>query len=154
MMDYDIRHGRTYMYFTRAPLYPFGFGLSYTTFAYSNLRLNAPSMRADDAIVVTVDVKNTGARAGDEVVQVYVGYPSSKVARAAKALTGFRRVSLAPGETKTVSLPLRAEQLAWWDEARRAFAVESGPVRVMVGASSADIRLETTFRVEPGASRK
>jgi beta-glucosidase len=149
MMDYDIRHGRTYMYFTGAPLYPFGFGLSYTTFTYSNLRTSARELGAGGQISVSVDVRNAGSRAGDEVVQLYVSYPASKIARPVKELRGFRRVPLGPGETRTVEMPLGAHQLAYWDSGRRAFVVEPGSVRVMVGASSADIRLETTVDVRP-----
>jgi len=81
MMDYDIRQGRTYMYFKGQPLYPFGFGLSYTTFEYSNLRTSADSVTAAGEVAVSVDVKNTGARAGDEVVQLYVKHLNSEVAR-------------------------------------------------------------------------
>ncbi len=106
MMDYDLRHGRTYMYFRGEPQYPFGYGLSYTTFAYANLRTSAPSLARGGAIDVSVDVTNTGARAGDEVVQLYVRYPESKVDRPLKQLRGFQRVALAPGETRTVALRL------------------------------------------------
>ena len=100
MMDYDIRHGRTYMYFQGEPQYAFGYGLSYTTFAYANLRTSAPSLARGGAIDVSVDVTNTGSRAGDEVVQLYVRYPESKVERPLKQLRGFQRVTLAPGETR------------------------------------------------------
>ena len=90
MMDYDIRHGRTYMYFKGEPQYPFGYGLSYTTFAYANLRTSAPRLSPGAPLTVSVDVTNTGARAGDEVVQLYVRYPESKVERPLKQLRGFR----------------------------------------------------------------
>jgi beta-glucosidase len=146
MLDYDIRHGRTYMYFKGSPLYPFGFGLSYTTFAYSNLR--APVViPADGSITVSVDVKNTGARAGEEVVQLYVKHLDSKVARPQKELKGFSRVALRPGESKTVRLQLRGEQLAYWHAGQRRFVAEGETVQIMVGGSSADIRLDKDARV-------
>jgi beta-glucosidase len=149
MMDYDIRHGRTYMYFRERPLYPFGYGLSYTTFAYSNLKTSANALNSHGSIEVSVDVKNTGARAGEEVVQLYLKHLNSKVARPNLELEGFRRVALAPGETKTVALTLKGEQLAYWDARRKAFAVEPDTVRVMVGRSSADILLAKNVRVRP-----
>ena len=92
MMDYNIRNGHTYMYFKGEPLYPFGFGLSYTTFEYSNLKTSAPSLSAKGSIDISVDVKNTGARAGDEVVQLYVKHVGSAVERPNKELRGFKRV--------------------------------------------------------------
>jgi beta-glucosidase len=147
MMDYDIRHGRTYMYFQGEPLYPFGFGLSYTTFRYSNLRADEDRLRADGQVTVSVDVANTGARAGDEVVELYVAHPKSKVARPSRELKGFRRVTLAPGEKRTVKIPLTAASLAYWDEGGNKFVVENEPVEILVGSSSADIRERKTLRV-------
>ena len=147
MMDYDIRHGRTYMYFKGEPLYPFGYGLSYTTFKYSKLRTSSATLPHDGGITVKLDVKNTGKRDGDEVVQLYVRHMGSKVARPAKELRGFQRVHLARGETKTVEIPLKAQTLAYWDEARSSFVVEAEPVRLMVGGSSAEIRSEHTIKV-------
>ncbi len=147
MMDYDLRHGRTYMYLDGEPLYPFGYGLSYTTFAYSGLRTNASRMGQDGEITVSLDVKNTGRRAGDEVVQLYVRHEGSKVERPRKELRGFERVSLQAGETKTVQVKLPAASLAYWDEKAGRFVVEDEPVRLMVGGSSSDVRLETTITV-------
>jgi beta-glucosidase len=134
MMDYDIRHGRTYQYFKGKPLYPFGFGLSYTTFSYSELNLSKPVLT--DSITVSVRVKNTGKRDGDEVVQLYVSYPESKVERPLKQLKGFKRVFIRAGETREVRIPLKAEDLAYWNVEKHAFTVESGNVRLMVGGSS------------------
>ena len=148
MMDYDIRHGRTYMYFKEEPLYPFGYGLSYTTFAYSNLKPSAATLAANGSVDVRVDVKNTGTQRGDEVVQMYASYPSSKVARPNRQLVGFTRVSIEPGQTRTVTLPLPATRLAWWDAAQQKFVVEPGPVNLMVAASSADVRAQTTLTVK------
>jgi len=148
MMDYNIRHGKTYMYFKGEPLYPFGFGLSYTSFKYANLRLSAPELARDGAITVSADVTNTGSRAGDAVVQLYVKHLASKVERPNLELKGFERVSLKPGETRTVNLPLKASQLAWWDEKLPGFRVEAEPVSVMIGSSSAQIELTATVRVQ------
>ncbi len=147
MMDYNLRHGRTYMYFRDDPLFPFGYGLSYTTFRYSNLKTSAPEMSRNGETVVSVDVENTGRRPGDEVVQMYVRHEGSKVARPAKELRGFARVSLQPGETKTVRMPLKADSLAYWDEHAGRFVVEDEAVRIMVGGSSADVRAKTTVTV-------
>jgi len=147
MMDYDIRHGRTYMYFKGGPLYPFGFGLSYTTFAYSRLRLSSKTLNVNGSISVSVDLKNTGRRAGEEVVQMYVKHLNSAVDRPLQELKGFRRIALLPGQTKTVTIPLRASQLAYWDVGKHAFTVEEDNVRVMVGSSSADIKLTSDVRV-------
>jgi beta-glucosidase len=147
-MDYNIRDGYTYMYFKGEPLFPFGYGLSYTTFKYSNLRASSPTLAKDGTVTVSVDVTNTGNRAGDAVVQVYVKHLGSKVQRPQEELEGFKRVSIQPGETKTVEIPLKASTLAWWDQKLPGFRVEAEPVRVMVGNSSSDIAASTTVRVQ------
>ena len=146
-MDYDIRHGRTYMYFQGNPLYPFGYGLSYSTFRYSNLKTSAATLRAGGEITVSVDVTNTGKWQGDEVVQLYVKHLNSSVERPIKELKGFRRVSLAPGQTRTVVLPLKAETLVYWDMARQRWDLEADQVSLMVGSSSADVKLDKTVAV-------
>lgn len=146
-MDFNIRDGRTYMYSKARPLYPFGYGLSYTKFAYANLAAPA-TLPANGKITVTADIKNTGRRAGDEVVQMYVRYLDSGVSRPQEQLVGFQRVSLKPGEMRTVDLPLAASQLAYWDTEQHKFVVESGKkVQVLVGASSADLRLAKVVEV-------
>jgi beta-glucosidase len=147
MMDYDIRHGRTYMYAKAKPLYAFGYGLSYTTFAYSGLKVSRMRLGAGDTAAVSVEVKNTGSRAGDEVVQMYVAHEGSKVERPAEELKGFVRVSLKAGETKTVTMPLAAEELAYWDEVGHRFVVEGDKVEVRVGGSSEDVRLKAVVEV-------
>jgi beta-glucosidase len=134
MMDYDIRHGRTYQYFKGKPLYPFGFGLSYTSFSYSDIETSKTSLV--DSMIVSVDVKNTGKLDGDEVVQLYVSYPESKVERPIKQLKGFKRVFIHAGETLKVNIPLKAEDLAYWNVEKHAFTVEKGKVKLMVGSSS------------------
>jgi beta-glucosidase len=147
MMDYDIRHGRTYMYFKGDPLYPFGYGLSYTTYRYSKLRVSAGRLAAGGKVTVSVDVKNTGARPGDEVVELYVKHVKSAVDRPAKELRGFRRVTLAPNETKTVEIPLAVDSLTYWDVAGKRWALEQDEVELTVGESSADAKLSKTLRV-------
>jgi beta-glucosidase len=148
MMDYDIRQGRTYMYFKGQPQYPFGFGLSYTTFEYSNLRTSADAVTAAGEVAVSVDVKNIGTRAGDEVVQLYVKHIDSAVVRPIKELRGFERITLRPNETRTVRLPLKGTDLTYWDAGKQSFVVEPGRVSIMLGASSADVRLEKTIEVK------
>ena len=142
--------GRTYRFFEGTPLYPFGYGLSYTTFAYKNLRTSAPSVSANGTVGVTVDVTNSGSVAGDEVVQLYAQHLGSKVSRPIKDLRGFRRVTLRPGETKTVRFALAAASLAYWDDQRKRWMNESESIKLLVGASSADIRLDGTIRLQAG----
>jgi beta-glucosidase len=147
MMDYDIRKGRTYLYFKGQPLYPFGFGLSYTTFEYANLRTSADSVKATGEITVSVEIRNTGKRAGDEVAQMYVKHLDSGVERPVKELRGFERIRLQPGETKTVRMPLKGGELTYWDTATQSFVVEPGKINIMLGSSSADVRLEKTVAI-------
>jgi beta-glucosidase len=147
MMDYNIRDGRTYMYFKGEPLYPFGFGLSYTTFAYSNLRTSAALLNAKGSLDISVDVKNTGKRAGDEVVQLYIKHIGSAVDRPSKELRAFKRVPIKAGETKTVTLTLPASRLAYWNTSAKNWVVEADKVQIMVGSSSADTRLDRTIAV-------
>jgi beta-glucosidase len=136
------------MYFKGEPLYPFGYGLSYTTFKYSNLRTSSPLLAKDGTITASVDVTNIGSRAGDDVVQLYINHPQSKVERPSKELKGFQRVTLQPNETKTVQIPLKASTLAWWSDKLNGFQVEAEPIRVMVGNSSSDIQLTTKVDVK------
>ncbi|HET9527820.1 MAG TPA: glycoside hydrolase family 3 C-terminal domain-containing protein [Pyrinomonadaceae bacterium] len=147
MMDYDIRHGRTYMYFDGKPLYPFGYGLSYTTFTYRDLKTSTPSLPAAGAIDVSVRVKNTGKRAGDEVVQLYVRHIDSAVSRPLKELKAFTRVHLRAKEEKTVTLSLPASRLAYWDADADRWTVEKDQVEIIVGGSSVDARLQKRIRV-------
>jgi beta-glucosidase len=149
MMDYDIRKGRTYMYSKAEPEFPFGYGLSYTTFEYSNLKTSADTVPGSGAITVSVDVKNTGKRAGDEVVQLYVKYNDSAVERPIKQLRGFQRVTIGPNQTQTVKIPLKGSDLAYWNAEKHSFVVEAGKIDVLVGASSADIKVQKTVGVTP-----
>jgi beta-glucosidase len=147
--EYDITKGFTYMYLNGAPLFPFGHGLSYTTFKYSNLNVSPKKIPANGTVTVSVDVKNTGKRAGDEVAQLYVHEQKPLVKRPAKELRGFQRVSLAPGEKRTLTFTLPAEKLAFWDETKHAFTVNPGVFDVLVGASSEDIRAKDRLTVNP-----
>ncbi len=148
MMDYDIRHGHTYMYFKGDPLYPFGYGLSYTNFKFDHLRVSAKSIAKDGTVTVSVDVRNVGERAGDAVVQMYVAHPKSKVERPREQLKGFQRVTIEAGTTKTVQIPLRASSLAYWNEAHSRLEVEAEPVEVMIGDSSAGKKLTASVKVQ------
>jgi beta-glucosidase len=155
MMDYDLRHGRTYLYFVGEPLYPFGYGLSYTSFAYADLETSASELEAHGELGVRLQVSNTGVRLGDEVVQLYLRHVRSRVPRPLRELKGFRRVTLEPGETKAVVFSLPATHLAYWDTHQGRFRVEDGEVEILVGRSSRQIELRQTIRVrgEEGGRR-
>ena len=123
----------------KTPLYPFGFGLSYTTFEYSNLQVPCSSVTTKGVVNVTVDVKNTGTVDGDEIVFLFVSYPGSKVPNRVdgyKELKGFQRATIKAGQTVRVSIPVRVSDLWYWDVASKAAKVESGTVKIMVGGSS------------------
>jgi beta-glucosidase len=143
MNEYDITKGFTYMYFEGRPDYAFGHGLSYTSFDYTNLMVS----RGPASLTVRVTVRNSGARAGDEVVQVYVRDVDASVKRPAKQLVAFERVSLKPRETRTLDFAVASDRLAFWDERNTAWVVEPGVFEVMVGGSSADLRLTSRFDV-------
>jgi beta-glucosidase len=143
--DYDIKHGRTYMYLRKDPLYPFGHGLSYTTFSYKNLKLSHGQLLPNKAVSLTMDVSNTGRVAGSEIVQFYV-QASGERQRPAKQLAGFHRVDLQPGEKQTVTFSLPHDHIALrhWDEDKEQFAYDPGNVGLLIGASSVDIRLQSS----------
>ena len=132
------------------PRYPFGFGLSYSTFAYANLAVTPAAAARDGRVQVSVDVTNAGPLPGEEVVQVYVSYPGSAVARAVRELKGFERVALGVGEARTVRIDLDVADLAFWDATAGAFAVEPLRYEVAVGGSSHDLPLRAPFTVPPG----
>jgi len=148
LLDYDIiATDATYLYYRGTPLYPFGHGLTYSPVEYANLRLSADSIGPDGEVTVSVEVTNTGDRATDEVVQLYTRQRRSRVKQPLRALRGFQRVPLEPGETTSIHFGLRAAELAFWDVTRGRFVVEESPHTVMVGRSSADIRCGTTLAV-------
>jgi len=151
MMDYNLLHGRTYLYSKEKPLYAFGYGLSYTTFAYEGLTLNEPKINADGVVRATVKVKNTGKRASDEVVQMYVQHLGSAVERPQIELKGFKRVRVEAGAVQAVTLELKARDLAYWDAASHAWRVEKEAIRVLAGGSSDKLPVQATLQVDtPG----
>ncbi len=152
MMDYDLRNGRTYMYLDEEPQFHFGHGLSYAAFGYADLATSSDVLTADAPLEVTVTVTNTGQRAGDDVVQLYVSFPESAVSRPAKALRGFQRVQLEPGAEEIVKFTLTASDLAYWDVDAGEWAVEPGPVDIRVGRSSADDALLLRARIRVPAN--
>jgi beta-glucosidase len=145
MMDYDLRHGRTYLYSKQKPLYPFGFGLSYTSFAYSDLAV----AQRGNSIDVQLTVANTGHRDGDEVVQLYLSHENSAVSRPSEELKAFRRVSLHAGEKQALEFNIPVAGLAYWDDHAHRFVVERDRVEIRAGASSTDIRLHQAVSVQP-----
>jgi beta-glucosidase len=130
------------------PLFPFGHGLSYTSFKYSNLKLAPAKVKKGGKITVRIDVKNTGKRAGKEVVQLYVSDLKSKVTRPPKELKGFRKVSLLHGETKTVEFVLDKQALSFWDTKDKKWVAEPGEFEILIGSSSRDIRAKKIFELE------
>jgi beta-glucosidase len=148
-VEYGYYHGYTLI--DRAetdPAYPFGFGLAYTTYAYGDLALDASEIAPDGTVHASVTVTNTGSRAGDEVVELYVGFPGASVDRPVKLLRGFRKVHLDPGASQRVVLPIKATDLAFYDTGRHTWVTERQDYRVLVGPSSrpGDL-LSATFRV-------
>jgi len=129
-------------------LFPFGYGLSYTTFACSNLTVSADAIKDTDVLTVTVDVTNTGSITGKEVIQLYVGDPESSVFRPVRELKGFEKVELVPGETKTVSFQLDKRAFAYWHAELHDWFVESGSFTIEIGRSSRDIVLTKEITVE------
>jgi beta-glucosidase len=138
-INYGYYHG--YTLFDKQGIevaYPFGFGLSYTNYSYSNLQVLTPTLDSGGTVRVQVDVTNTGERAGEEVVQMYIGFANSAVERPVKLLRGFVKVSLEPGETSTVLMELPVEELAWYNPDEREWQVETMAYEVFMGGSSAD----------------
>ncbi|MBE0677372.1 MAG: fibronectin type III-like domain-contianing protein, partial [Bacteroidales bacterium] len=148
ILEYNIRKGRTYMYSKAEPLFPFGHGLTYTTFEYSSLKTDKKAVRQGDTLNVTLQLKNTGNYDSDEVVQLYVSFPESKVERPAIALKGFSRVHLDKGEVKTVNIPIDAGELTYWDVEKHAFVLEKGKINLHAGASSADLKLHVELQIK------
>ncbi len=127
------------------PQFPFGFGLSYTSFKYSNLRISSNELRKDESLDVLVDIINSGKREGKEVVQLYIKDLECSLIRPEKELKGFEKISLKPNETKTVQFSINSSQLAFYDEEIHDWKVEQGDFEVLIGKSSRDIALKTRF---------
>jgi len=142
ILDYNIRNGRTYMYFKNVPLFPFGYGLTYTDFKYSGLKTDKNSISKDEVVNVSFTLQNTGNFDSDEVTQLYASFPDSKVERPAKALKGFKRIPVKKGESVTVTIPVKASDLTYWDAAGKSWVLEQGRINLSVGSSSSDIRLK------------
>ena len=150
IFDYDIKKGTTYWYYKGTPVFPFGHGLSYTTFKYENLSIGGTSVSTNTSVNVSVDVTNTGTRAGDEVVQLYVAYPqSTTLPRPRQQLRGFKRVTLMPGQKQTLTFPLAGSALTYWDTTTKAFVLQPETVQIQVGSTSKDIRLMGNLNVTP-----
>ena len=164
MMEYDIdKWGYTYMYYGKAvhgrqaskPMYPFGYGLSYTTFEYSDMNLSGSSISKDRIINVTATIKNTGTRDGAEVVQLYANFNGQgNNATLNKRLVGFERVELKAGESKTVSIPVKYEQFGYFNETAHNYQVDGGKVTLELAASSADVRLTTDINTVAGVAKE
>jgi beta-glucosidase len=142
--DYRME-GRTYRYFQGEPLFPFGYGLSYTSFKFDNLHIDQTKAQVGSKVAISVDVTNMGDRTGDEVVQLYTRHRDTAAPHPIKELKGFKRITLQPGERRTVTFTLHTHQLGFYDETMR-YVVQPGPVEVMIGQSSEHLAL--TGRVE------
>jgi beta-glucosidase len=140
--------GRGYKYADApgTPLFPFGHGLSYTSFKYSGLTFSPAKVPYGESVAVSLEVENTGKRAGDEVVQLYLRDLVASMAQPLKRLVAFKRVSLKPGEKKRVSFVLTPRDLSFLDQSLK-WRLEPGAFKVMVGSSSSDIRLDGGFSV-------
>ena len=145
--DYEVFNGRTYMYFRKEPLYPFGYGLSYTTFEYDNLKISKTEISAADAVEVSIDVENTGDFDGDEVVQLYLHHDRENEPMPLKQLKAFKRIFLKKGEKQTITFKLTREELSFWNNDNE-FVLTSGIYDIMIGASSGDIRQSGSFNVK------
>ena len=137
---------RDYVFTKGSPLFPFGHGLSYTRFEYSDLKVEPERIGVAGEVSISFKIKNVGDREGDEVVQLYVRDPVASVTRPIKELKGFKRLTLKPGEEKKVTFKLHADVLAFYDEDEK-LVVEPGVIEVMVGSSSEDIRLKGSFEI-------
>lgn len=145
--EYDVSKGYTYLYFKGSPLYPFGHGLSYTTFAYKNLKLSQSTISPTAKVEISFDIENTGSLAGSDVAQLYTHQVKSIAVQPIQSLRAFERVTLAPGETRHVTFTLPASELAWYHTASKSFAVEPGEFKLMIGSSSEDVRLRANLEV-------
>jgi len=147
MDEYDITKGHTYLYLNSKPAYAFGFGLSYTTFKYANLKLSRTSTVIGEKIIATLDVTNTGDRDGDEVVQGYVTALRSSVAMPKRQLWAFQRVAIPHGQTRLVTLAFDTANFGHWDKAQQRFVVEPGEFAIQAASSSDNVRLQKVVKL-------
>jgi len=147
--DYDlINHPRTYMYFDRPVLYPFGYGLSYTQFEYGNLNLNADKIKLDGEFEIQFSVKNAGKMKGDEVAQVYAHAVQASIKVPINQLKRFQRITLAPGESRTLTFKIPASELSFYDTKTNDLKTKPGSWEIQVGSSSKDIRLKKSITLQ------
>jgi beta-glucosidase len=144
---YSTTRPTTRASFIDTPLYTFGYGLSYTTFAYSNLVLSAKSIKPSESLTITATIKNTGPRAGEEIVQLYLQQTTSTVTTYEHILRGFQRISLQPRESKTITFTLPAQAAEIFDSHQNHFTTEPGLYRIAIAAASTDLRLQDTFTI-------
>ena len=142
ILDYNIRNGRTYMYSKNEPLFPFGHGLTYSEFSYSDLKTDRKRISPAETVNVSFTIRNTGNYDSDEVPQLYVSFPGSKAERPAKALKGFARVFIKKAESRIITIPLKASDLAYWNTDTGMWTNEPGEVDFFIGSSSSDIKLK------------
>jgi len=145
--NYNMK-GRTYRYFEGNPLYEFGYGLSYTSFDYSNIKTNKSAYKNTDVIKVSIDITNSGDLDGEEVVQLYVKKMGSKLDMPIKSLKGFNRITIQKGDTKTIEFEFPASELAYWNEKKYAWKIEKGAFEIQIGASSSDVKLKAQLVIE------
>lgn len=152
MMDYDITNGRTYMYFEGEPLYPFGYGLSYTKFVIENADIDKKSLHEsdiEDLLTINVEVKNEGMYDGEEVIQVYASYPETKDSlRPKKHLRGFKKVNIPAGEKVKVPVHVKVKDLTKWDEEKHKWVLENGKVNFHIGNSSENLPLTVSTNIK------
>ena len=146
---YDVSSGFTYMYLKGEPLYPFGYGLGYTTMKFSDLKLSKTTAGPEESLDATVTLENTGKRDGAEVVQIYAKEPAGKVIKPRVRLVAFQRVELKSGERKTVTIPVEVARMRYWDEVRHAFVADPGVYQLSAGASSENLQVSASFTIQP-----
>jgi len=154
ILDYNLLHGRTYLYSKDKPLYAFGYGLSFTSFAYEAIHASAPHVSADGSVQVTVKVKNTGKRAGDEVAQLYVQHLGSSVDRPRLELKAFQRVRIELGAERDVTFDVKPRDLAYWDSAAHLWRVEKEQIKLLAGGSSDKLPVEAVVQVDSAGEYK
>jgi beta-glucosidase len=144
--DYSMNN-RTYRYFNGKPQFAFGHGLSYTKFKFEDGKLDSKKISADSTVKVSLTIKNSGSRDGDEVAQVYFRHVHSSIPQPKQALCGFTRVHLKHGESGQVTVEVPAARLRYWDTAKKQYVVEPGDYEFLVGAASDDIRLKLPMKI-------